>query len=154
MTTKPKPVVLIHDIDTRLVDEVATVIGTNGLYTTVNTYNESHAMEVVRQYERGFGLLTSGLACIITGWNEHRRPGDQIVYHLRARERRSPLRRPTPVIIITEDHRPDLVQRALDPSQGAVAAYLHREMFHEDLPRILHQVVYEGQAVHRERASS
>ncbi len=136
-----KRVILIHDIDNSLVDEVAAEVGSGGCYTTINTYNETHAMDAVRQYERGFGWLNTGLDCIITGWNPHRRPSDQFLFHLRRRERRSPLRRLTPVILITEDHRKDLVQRACDPSGGAVSAYLHRDTFREQLTAELDRVI-------------
>ena len=136
-----KRVILIHDIDNSLVDEVAVVLGADGRYTTINTYNEAHAMDAVRQYERGMGWLTARLDCIITGWNPHRKPSDQFLYHLRRRERRSPLRRLTPVILITEDHRRDLVERACDPTGGAVSAYLHRDSFSgallDELDRII-----------------
>lgn len=139
-----KPVILIHHIDNRLVDDVATLLGGQGGCTTINTYNEAHAMDAVRQYERGFGWLTASLDCIITGWNEHRRPADQFLYHLRARERRSPLRRLTPVILITEDHREDLVERACDPARGAVAAYLHRDTFRRELPELIDSIIRRG----------
>jgi len=141
-----KPVVLIHSIDNALVDDLATLLGTGGRFTTINTYNEQHAMDAVRQYETGFGWFTARLDCIITGWNEHRRPADQFLYHLRSRERRSPLRRPTPVILVTEDHREDLVARACDPKQGAVAAYLHRDSFREALPPILDDIINRRKA--------
>ncbi len=67
----------------------------------------------MRQYDRGFGMLTNKLTCIITGWNDYKKPRDQFVYHLREMEKKSPLRQPTPVILITEDHREDLKRRAL-----------------------------------------
>jgi hypothetical protein len=136
-----KPVVLIHHIDNRLVDEVAALLGGHGGCTTINTYNETHAMDAVRQYERCFGWLTARLDCIITGWNEHRRPTDQFLYHLRAREHRSPLRRLTPVVLITEDHREDLVQKACDPAQGAVSSYLHSDTFREALPGVVDSII-------------
>ncbi|MGM0633345.1 MAG: hypothetical protein ACQETO_09240, partial [Pseudomonadota bacterium] len=87
--------------------------------------------------------LNTGLDCVITGWNPHRRPSDQFLFHLRQRERRSPLRRLTPVILITEDHRKDLVRRACDPSGGAVSAYLHRDTFREQLPAELDRIIGE-----------
>lgn len=131
------PVILVHSIDTALVDEVAAVLAESGRYRTLNAYNEKHAMDAVRQYERGFGLLTSRLGCIITDWNPHRRPRDQFLYRLRDRERRSPFRRLTPVMMVAEDHRRDLVDRARDPDQGAVTAYLDRENFRQPLLRAL-----------------
>lgn len=73
-----KPVVLIYDIDNKLVDEVAAEIGITGKLTSINTYNESNAMDAVRQYDRGFGLLTNKLACVITGWNSHKKPRDKM----------------------------------------------------------------------------
>lgn len=136
-----KPVILIHSIDNTLVDDVAALLGSTGRFTTINTYNEVHAMDAVRQYESCFGWLTARLDCIITGWNEHRRPSDQFLYHLRSRERRSPLRHPTPVVLIAEDHREDLVERACDPEQGAALAYLHRDSFRKELPEILDDVI-------------
>ena len=63
----PKPVVLLFDLDNALVDECAHIIGQTGLYTAINTYNEINAIEAMRQYNRGFGLLTNKLACVITG---------------------------------------------------------------------------------------
>ncbi|MEX1197603.1 MAG: hypothetical protein WEB57_07070 [Pseudohongiellaceae bacterium] len=139
-----KPVILIHHLDNRLVDEVAALLGGQGGCTTINTYNEVHAMDAVRQYERGFGWLTASLDCIVTGWNEHRKPADQFLYRLRARERRSPLRRLTSVILITEDHRGDLVERACDPAQGAVSAYLHRDTFRQELPGQIDSILRRG----------
>jgi len=112
-----KPVVLIYDIDNQLVDECATLIGQTGLYTTINTYNETNAREALRQYNRGFGLLTNKLSCVITGWNNYKKPRDQFLFFLRDEESRSPFREKTPVIIITEDHRFDLKQRALPVAQ-------------------------------------
>jgi hypothetical protein len=141
-----KPVVLIYDLDNTLVDEVSALVGVTGLYTCISTYNEANARDAVSQYNRGFGLLTNKMSCIITGWNNHKRLRDQFLYRLRDEERRSPLRRPTPVIIITEDHRHDLVERALDPKLGNVAAYLHRDNFRGLLPDILNKLVYQQKA--------
>jgi hypothetical protein len=149
-----KPVVLIYDIDNKLVDEVAAEIGITGKFTSINTYNESNAMDAVRQYDRCFGLLTNKLACVITGWNSHKKPRDQFLYHLRAAERKSPFRQPTPVIIITEDHRADLKRRALDWSDGAVSAYLHRDDFRETLAELLEKIVYQEQAVQLNKRAS
>jgi hypothetical protein len=42
-----KPVVLLYDLDNSLVDECAKLIGKTGLYTTINTYNESNALEAL-----------------------------------------------------------------------------------------------------------
>ncbi|MBC52726.1 MAG: hypothetical protein CMQ34_02705 [Gammaproteobacteria bacterium] len=141
-----KPVVLIYDIDNRLVDDVAAEIGITGKYTSINTYNEANAMDAVRQYDRGFGWLTNKLACIITGWNSHKKPRDQFLYRLRAIERKSPLRDPSPVIIISEDHRSDLKQRALEPADGQVAAYLHPDDFRQSLAGLLEEIVYQDNA--------
>jgi CheY-like chemotaxis protein len=141
-----KPVVLIYDLDNSLVDEIAAEIGAAGLYTSINTYNEANAMDVIRQYNRGFGLLTNKLSCVITGWNTHKKPSDQFLYRLRQQEAVSPLRGATPVIIITEDHRADLKQRALNTSEGAVSAYLHRDTFKEFLTAMLHKIVFEERA--------
>lgn len=141
-----KPVILIYDIDNRLVDEVAAEIGITGKYTSINTYNEANAMDAVQQYDRGFGWLTNKLACIITGWNSHKKPRDQFLYRLRAIERKSPLRDPSPVIIISEDHRQDLKQRALEPDDGHVAAYLHPDDFRQSLAALLEDIVYRDNA--------
>src|SRR5690606_33431317 len=128
-----KPVILIYDLDNGLVDEVAAEIGATGLYTTINTFNESNAMDAVRQYDRWFGLLTNKLSCVITGWNNYKKPRDQFLYRLRAIERKKPLRKQTPVIIVTEDHRDDLQKRALDENDGSVCAYLQRDVFRDSL---------------------
>ncbi|MEX0738597.1 MAG: hypothetical protein WD071_04595 [Pseudohongiella sp.] len=141
-----KPVILIYDIDNRLVDDVAAEIGITGKYTSINTYNESNAMDAVHQYDRGFGWLTNKLACIITGWNSHKKPRDQFLYRLRALERKSPLRDPSPVVIISEDHRRDLKQRALEPEDGHVAGYLHPDDFRASLAGLLEKIVYDDQA--------
>jgi hypothetical protein len=140
-----KPVVLIYDIDNSLVDEVAAEIGITGKYTSINTYNEANAMDAVRQYDRGFGLLTNKLACIITGWNNHKKPRDQFLYRLREFERRSPFRKPCPIIMITEDHRTDLKRRALESGDGGVSAYLHPDNFRESLAALLEKIVYDEQ---------
>lgn len=62
-----KPVILIYDLDNKLVDEIAAEIGATGLYTSINTYNESNAMDAIKQYDRGFGFLTNKLSCVIIG---------------------------------------------------------------------------------------
>lgn len=142
-----KPVILVYDINNKLVDEVAAEIGVTGKFTSVNTFNEANAMDAVRQYDRGFGLLTNKLACIITGWNNHKKPRDQFLYRLREMERRSPVRKPTPVIIVTEDHRADLKQRALDPADGNVCAYLDVDDFRSSLARLLEQVVDQDKVI-------
>lgn len=139
-----KPVVLIYDLNNKLVDEVAKELGKTGRYTTINTFNESNALDAVRQYDRAFGLLTNKLTCVITGWNEYKKPRDQFVYHLRALERKSPLRQPTPVILITEDHRADLKQRALDMQDGGVIAYLHPDSFKTSLISVLDELLDNG----------
>ncbi len=95
-----KPVILIYDLDNRLVDEIAAEIGATGQYTSINTYNEANALDAVRQYDRCFGLLTNKLSCIITGWNNYKKPRDQFLYLLRDIERRSPLRQRTPVVMV------------------------------------------------------
>lgn len=141
-----KPVVLIYDINNAVVDETAAIIGRTGLYTSINTYNETNALEAMAQYNRGLSLLTNRLSCIITGWNRHRKPRDQFLFHVRSREGRSPLRKPTPVIIVTEDHRLDLKRMALDPTDGNAAAYLDVETFQSELPLILQKVAFEDKA--------
>lgn len=146
-----KPVILIYDLDNKLVDEIAAEIGATGLYTSINTYNESNAMDAIRQYDRGFGFLTNKLSCVITGWNNHKKPRDQFIYRLRALERSSPLRAATPVIMVTEDHRRDLKKRALDTADGAVCAYLHPDSFRESLTGLLHQVVFQKGAAELNR---
>jgi hypothetical protein len=138
-----KPVILVYDLDNKLVDEIAAVIGATGLYTSINTYNESNAMDAIRQYDRGFGFLTNKLSCVITGWNNHKKPRDQFLYRLRAVEKSSPLRRATPVILVSEDHRADLKKRALDPADGAACAYLHPDTFKTHLTDLLHKVVFQ-----------
>lgn len=141
-----KPVVLIYDLNNTLVDEIATLIGQTGLYTTINTYNEANALEAVQQYNRCFGFFTNKLSCVITGWNRHKRPRDQFLFRLRADEKRSPFRQPTPVIMITEEHRRDLKLRALDPMEGNVAAYMQDDNFQEILIDTLHKVVFNNRA--------
>ena len=141
-----KPVVLVYDLNNTLVDDIAATIGATGLYTSINTYNEANAFDVVRQYNRGFGLFTNKLSCIITGWNTHKTRRDQFLFKLRAIENRNPLRKPTPVIMITEDHLLELKQSALDPADGNAAAYLHADNFKEVIANILHKVVYEQKA--------
>tara|TARA_R110001592_G_scaffold178882_2_gene420170 strand:+ start:2513 stop:2998 length:486 start_codon:yes stop_codon:yes gene_type:complete len=138
-----KPVILIYDLDNKLVDEIAAEIGATGLYTSINTYNESNAMDAIRQYDRGFGFLTNKLSCVITGWNNYKKPRDQFLYRLRAVEKSSPLRSSTPVILVSEDHRADLKKRALDPADGAACAYLHPDNFRETLTDLLHRVVFQ-----------
>ncbi len=149
-----KPVILIYDLDNKLVDEIAAEIGNTGLYTSINTYNESNAMDAIRQYDRGFGMLTNKLSCVITGWNNHKKPRDQFLYHLREMERKSPLRSPTPVVIVTEDHREDLKRRALDAKDGAVCAYLHRDSFRESLLPLLQQIIFQQKADELNRLAS
>lgn len=141
-----KPVVLIYDIDNSLVDECAVLIGHTGLYTTIHTYNETNALEAMRQYNRLFGLLTNGLSCVVTGWNEYKKPRDQFLFQLRNEEKRSPFRKPTPVIIVTEDHRRDLKLLALDPTEGNAAAYLDADNFQDTLSDTLHKVVFGNRA--------
>lgn len=136
-----KPVVLIYDLNNKLVDEAAALLGNTGRYTSINTYNEANAMDAVRQYDRGFGMLTNKLTCIITGWNEYKKPRDQFLYHLRALEKKSPVRQPTPVILISEYHRPDLKQRALDANEGGVIAYLHPDSFKDSLLTLMAELV-------------
>jgi CheY-like chemotaxis protein len=147
-----KPVILIYDLDNKLVDEIAAELGMTGLYTSISTYNEANAMDAIHQYDRGFGYLTNKISCVITGWNNHKRPRDQFLYHLRTIERKSPLRQQTPVIIVTEDHREDLKRRALEPSDGAACAYLHKDNFRDTLTDIMHRVVFQklGAEVNRQ----
>ncbi|MEQ8313058.1 MAG: hypothetical protein RL839_03925 [Gammaproteobacteria bacterium] len=141
-----KPVVLLYDLNNELVDDCSMLIGQTGLYTTINTYNETNAVEVFQQYNRGFGLLTNQLSCLITGWNSYKKPRDQLLFKLRAQEKRSPLRSATPVIIITEDHRRDLRQIALDPMDGYVAAYLHADEYQDVIADTLHKIVFGNRA--------
>ena len=146
-----KPVILIYDLDNKLVDEIAADIGATGLYTSINTYNESNAMDAIRQYDRGFGFLTNKLSCVITGWNNHKKPRDQFLYRLRAIEKSSPARNNTPVIIVSEDHRADLKRRALDLADGAACGYLHPDNFKESLIDMLHKVVFNKGAAELNR---
>ncbi|MCY4264541.1 MAG: hypothetical protein OXE78_06765 [Gammaproteobacteria bacterium] len=141
-----KPVVLVYDLNNELVDECSTLIGHTGLYTTINTYNEANATEVIRQYDRFFGLFTNRLSCLITGWNPYKKPREQLLFKLRNREKRSPLRAATPVIMITEDHRHDLKQRALDPTDGYVAAYLQSDDYQKLIADTLHKIVFGSRA--------
>ena len=141
-----KPAILLYDLDNKLVDECAALLGKTGLYTTISTYNEANAQEAIRQYNRYLGLGTNKIACLITGWNSYKKPRDQFLFALRAQERRSPFRHPTPVVLITEDHRRDLRQIALDPTDGDVSAYLHSENFAETIEELLQKIVFGDRA--------
>jgi len=141
-----KPVILLYDLDNKLVDECAALLGKTGLYTTISTYNEANAQEAIRQYNRYLGLGTNKIACLITGWNSYKKPRDQFLFALRAQERRSPFRHPTPVVLITEDHRRDLRQIALDPTDDDVSAYLHSENFAETIEELLQKFVFGDRA--------
>ena len=141
-----KPVVLLYDLNNALVDECAHLVGQTGLYTTINTYNETNAVEAMHTYNRGFSFLTNRLSCVITGWNSYKKPRDQFLFSIRDKEKRSPFRGPTPVIIITEDHRMDLKQMALDPTDGNVAAYLQADDFTSIIADTLHKVVFGNRA--------
>jgi hypothetical protein len=141
-----KPVILLYDLDNKLVDECAALLGKTGLYTTISTYNEANAQEAIRQYNRYLGLGTNKIACLITGWNSYKKPRDQFLFALRAQERRSPFRHPTPVVLITEDHRRDLRQIALDPTDGDVSAYLNSENFAETIEELLQKIVFGDRA--------
>lgn len=141
-----KPVVLLYDLNNTLVDDAAALIGRTSLYTTINTYNETNALEAVNQYNRMFGLVTNKLSCIVTGWNAYKKPRDQFLFRLRSEEQRSPFRNATPVIIITEDHRRDLQALALDPTDGNVAAYIHIDDFQTSIADTLHKIVFGNRA--------
>jgi len=141
-----KPVILLYDLNNTLVDEAAALIGHTGLYTTINTYNETNASEAIQQYNRLFGLVTNKISCVVTGWNPYKKPRDQFIFKLRSEERRSPFRSPTPVIIITEDHRSDLKSQALDPTDGYASAYMHDDDFQDSIADTLHKIVFGNRA--------
>jgi len=141
-----KPVILLYDLNNNLVDEAAALIGHTGLYTTINTYNETNATEAIQQYNRLFGLVTNKISCVVTGWNPYKKPRDQFLFRLRSEEKRSPFRSATPVIIITEDHRRDLKTLALDPTEGSVAAYMHMDDFQDSIADTLHKIVFGNRA--------
>lgn len=141
-----KPVILLYDLNNTLVDEAAALIGHTGLYTTINTYNETNAREAMDQYNRLFGLVTNKISCVVTGWNPYKKPRDQFIFQLRSEEKRSPFRSLTPVIIITEDHRRDLKTLALDPTDGAAAAYMHMDNFQDSIADNLHKIVFGNRA--------
>jgi len=141
-----KPVILLYDLDNDLVDTCAVLVGKTSLYTTINTYNETNAIEALQQYDSFFGLMTNKISCVVTGWNSYKKPSDQFLFRIRSEERRSPLRKPTPVIIVTEDHRDDLKLMALDPTGGNVAAYLHSDDFHGSIIDNLQKVVFGNRA--------
>lgn len=147
-----KPIILIYDINNSLVDEAAALLMQTNRYHVINTFNEADAMAVFQQHERGFGFLTNKLACIITGWNSHKKPRDQFLYRVRERESFSDLRRPTPVVLVTEDHREDLKRRALNPAYGGVSAYLHIDDYQEPLLELVEQIAFQkrGQALGRQ----
>ena len=109
-------------------------------------FNETNAIEAMHQYNRGFGFLTNKLSCVITGWNSYKKPRDQFLFRIRSEEKRNPLRKPTPIIIITEDHRKDLRALALDPTDGNVAAYLHADDFQGSIADTLHKIVFGNRA--------
>jgi len=141
-----KPVILLYWLNNNLVDEAAALIGHTGLYTTINTYNETNATEAIQQYNRMFGLVTNKISCVVTGWNPYKKPRDQFLFRLRSEEKRSPFRSATPVIIITEDHRRDLKTLALDPTEGSVAAYMHMDDFQDSIADTLHKIVFGNRA--------
>ena len=141
-----KPVILLYDLNNTLVDEAAALIGHTGLYTTINTYNETNATEAIKQYNRLFGLVTNKISCVVTGWNPYKKPRDQFLFRLRSEEKRSPFRSATPVIIITEDHRHDLKTLALDPTEGSVAVYMHMDDFQDSIADTLHKIVFGNRA--------
>ena len=66
-----------------------------------------------------------------------------MLFRLRREEGRSPFRRPTPVMVITEDHRRDLKAEALDPEHGRAAAYLDADDFEDSLVKLLDRIVFE-----------
>ena len=68
------------------------MVGQTGLYTTIHTYNGTNAIEVIGQYNLGLGMLTHRLSCVITGWNRYKKPREQLLFSMRAQEKRSALR--------------------------------------------------------------
>ena len=141
-----KPVVLLYDLDNVLVNECSALIGQTGLYTTIHTYNGTNVIEVIGQYNRGLGMLTHQLSCVITGWNRYKKPRDQLLFSMRVKEKRSALRSAAPVILIAEDHRHDLQELALDPMEGYVSAYLHVDDFQAHISDTLHKIVFGNRA--------
>ena len=106
--------------------------------------NECSAL--IGQYYRGFGMLTNRLSCVITGWNRYKKPRDQLLFSMRAQEKRSALRSATPVRLIAEDHRHDLQELALDPTEGYVSAYLHVGDSQAHISDTLHKIVFGNRA--------
>ena len=141
-----KPVVLLYDLDNVLVNECSALIGQTGLYTTIHTYNGTNVIEVIGQYNRGLGMLTHLLSCVITGWNRYKKSRDQLLFSMRVQEKRSALRSAAPVILIAEDHRHDLQELALDPMEGYVSAYLHVDDFQAHISDTLHKIVFGNRA--------
>ena len=141
-----KPVVLLYDLDNVLVNECSALIGQTGLYTTIHTYNGTNVIEVIGQYNRGLGMLTHRLSCVITGWNRYKKPRDQLLFSMRVQEKRSALRSAAPVILIAEDHRHDLQELALDPMEGYVSAYLHVDDFQAHISDTLDKIVFGNRA--------
>ena len=72
---------------------------------------------------------------------------------MRAQGKRSALRSATPVILIAEDHRHDLLELALDPMEGYVSAYLHVDLFQAHISDTLHKIIF-GNRVHEMNAIS
>ena len=56
-----------------------------------------------------------------------------------------------PVILIAEDHRHDLQELALDPTEGYVSAYLHVDDFQAHISDTLHKIVF-GNSAHEMNA--
>jgi CheY-like chemotaxis protein len=63
---------------------------------------------------------------------------------MRDRESKSPLRGATPVILITEDHRPDLKERALE---AGVVGYLHIDTFKQHLLPLMVELLEKNNPV-------
>ncbi|GIT20638.1 MAG: hypothetical protein CM1200mP40_03200 [Gammaproteobacteria bacterium] len=140
-----KPVVLFYDLNNELVDECAHLLG-RLVSLLLSTLTTKPMHWKLCKHKSRLQFVNQSFVLRDNRVEQLQEAPRQFLFSIRGEENRSPFRGPTPIIIITEDHRTDLKQIALDPTDGNVAAYLHVDNFHDIIVDTLNKVVFGNRA--------
>lgn len=135
--------ILIVEDEKRIADILSKIIGNDDRYNPIVAHNGLEALAILKKHERGFGLLTSSIDCILLDWKMPNMNGEQFLTVLRKEERERTFRRHTPVVILSAFSDEQRWDRATNNIIGMVSGYIVKPVVKEELLSTLSRILID-----------
>ena len=139
--------ILIVEDEPDMAELMAEMVEDRGDCDAVLAQNGVAALDVLRKYQRGFGLVRSAIDCILLDWRMPKMNGPEFLKALRIKEhKRMVAKHHIPVIMTSAYHDLEKLDIATDPIYGMAAAYLVKPVEQDDLNEKLDRILIDNQA--------